>query len=336
MEQQLKSMASVSKPGIFQKSMERQPLDSESAELLREIHDPTLPHLADMTVVDARRRFASWSKPLLDPPVATVSGVAMETNKGSINARIYKPVDHGDQTLPLVIFFHAGGLVMGSLATHDSCCRLMANRSGCIFLSVDYSLAPEYKFPTAVEEAYEAVCWASTHASDLSVDPARIAVAGDSSGGVLATVACMLLRERGGAHIVKYQFLWYPSVGNVSDEPTALMKQLSSGYILDVKFKQWLLGHYLSASDSLANPLIQPIKCQDFTGMPPILVVSAGYDPGTEGHEAYCKMHAAANVDAEFCCAATTIHAFLMFLGKIPSATHAAEMSADLIREKLC
>ena len=201
---------------------------------------------------------------------------------------------------------------------------------------MDYSLAPESKFPTAIEEAYESVCWTYAHANDISADAERIAVAGDSSGGVLATVACMLLRERrGGAELVKHQFLWYPSVGNVSDEPTELMKQLSKGYFLELKLKKWLLGHYLSESEDPANPHIQPIKCRNFEGMPPIVVFSAGYDPGTEGHEAYCNMHAAANVEADFFRAATTIHAFLMFLGKIPAARHAAERSADLIREKL-
>jgi acetyl esterase/lipase len=146
----------------------------------------------------------------------------------------------------------------------------------------------------------------------------------------------MLLRERKGrADMVKHQFLWYPSVGNVSAEPTELMKQLSKGYFLDLKLKQWLLGHYLSESDDPVNPFIQPIHCKNFNGMPPITVISPGYDPGTEGHEAYCNMHKEANVEAEFFCAPTTIHAFLMFLGKIPAAMRAAEMSADLIRSKL-
>jgi len=277
--------------------------------------------------------------------------VTMQGAKYPISGRVYGGIYPTPP--PLIVFFHAGGLSMGGLDTHDSACRLLAHEARCKVLAVDYALAPEVKFPVAVEQAYEAVIWAFNNSQQLEIDVDKVCVAGDSSGGTLATVACRLFRDRAAQGLnpavfscsnrssakhtaprIKLQFLWYPTVGNAPG-PAPLREELASGYILDSKLQQWLQSNYLSATDDPQDERVSPIKAVDFYGMPPITIVSAGYDPCQEAHQAYCKMHAGAGVPASFYIAPTTLHGFLMFVGSAKSAKSAVLESAMLIRSKL-
>jgi len=199
-----------------------QPLDPHSAAILREFHAPGLPHPSEQDVETLRRRWSALTKPMLEPPPAEVENLSLPLPQGAVGARLYRPV--AAVAPPVALFLHAGGLVMGDLETHDPFCRLLADRAGCAVLSLDYTRSPEARFPVAQEQAYETLRWLHQNAASINVDGRRIAATGDSSGGVLASVACRLLKERGDRVPIRCQFLWYPSVGNASAQPTALMK----------------------------------------------------------------------------------------------------------------
>ena len=249
----------------------------------------------------------------------------------TLAARLYRPSGVGG-ALPLVVFFHAGGYVFGSIETHDSFCRLIAEGAGCLVLSVGYRRAPEHRFPAAHEDSYAAASWAAAHAAEIGADPARIAVAGDSSGGTLAIGVCQLAQRRGGPRIA-HQLLWYP--GTAGGPETESMRTLSEGYFLDTGLMKWSMGHYLTAPSDLADPLVAPMRMADFSILPPTFLMTAGFDPRRDDNAAFVAALAAAGVPATYRVLETTIHGFMFMLGGIDLAVDAARESAAYIRAAL-
>ena len=183
-------------------------LDPQTARVLEDLEGPGVPGIADMSPAEARKWIADFvAKWDLDPPppIGAVEDFEIpgpETEPGSkIPVRLYRPSAAASDALPIMVFFHAGGYVFGSLDTHESFCRLMAEGAACLVLSVGYRRAPEHKYPAAHEDAYAATLWAARHAGDIGADADRLAVGGDSSGGTLAIAACQMARARGGPAI---------------------------------------------------------------------------------------------------------------------------------------
>lgn len=309
-------------------------LDPQSSEVLSKLDGPGIPTISDMSPPQARQWMESFMADMaLDPPpgVAAVEDLTAPGPAGrTVPVRLYRPRDAGGGALPMMVYFHAGGYVFGSLDGLDSFCRLMTRETGCLVLSVDYRLAPEHKFPAPLEDAYAATLWASECAADLGADPDRLAVAGDSSGGTIATVVCQLARERGGPAI-RHQMLWYPGTGSLGE--TASSRELGDGYFLTNGLMKWSMGHYLNDMSELTDPRVQPIRLDDMSGLPPAFIMTAGFDPRRDDNRKYAELLNAAGVPTEFRCLDSTIHGFMFMLSGIDVAVEAAKESAVYLRD---
>ncbi len=228
-------------------------------------------------------------------PVASVEDRAITANGAQIPVRIYRP-ESGPAVKPALVWFHGGGWVIGSLDGSDFGCRIMANASGCTVISVDYRLAPEYKFPTAVDDCLAVTKWVAENGPELGVDGARIAVGGDSAGGNLAAVVSQLARDVGGPAIA-FQALVYP-VTNY-DFSTASYRDNAEGYLLERDSMEWFWGHYLRSEADGASTKASPLRHTNLAGLPPAIVLTAEFDPLRDEGEAYAKRMRAAGVPVE-------------------------------------
>jgi acetyl esterase len=201
---------------------------------------------------------------------------------GDIPVRLYRP--DGD-SLPLLVYFHGGGWVLGGLGTHDALCRSLTNAAGCAILAVDYRLAPEHRYPAAADDCYAATVWAVANARTLDADPARVAIGGDSAGGNLAAVTALRARDQGTPPL-KFQLLVYP----VTDHAyaTASYRENADGYLLTQGDMVWFWDHYLGDDDG-SDAYASPLRAKDLSGLPPALVITAGFDPLRDEGEAYAR-----------------------------------------------
>jgi len=249
-----------------------------------------------------------------------------------IPIRVYAPKGAGRATLPGVIYFHGGGGVFGSIASHDNFCRVLANASICRVITVGYRLAPEHKFPAAVEDAHAATCRLAERARDFLIDPRRIAVAGDSIGGGLATVVCRMARDGGGPAIA-LQVLLCPALdmSKKSDTRTAF----GTGYFLTQATIDWTLEHYCPPGTDLADPRISPLLAEDVSRLPPAQVHTAEFDPLRGEGAAYAERLQHAGVAVQHTCHAGMIHHFYAMGGVIPYARTAVAAAGAAIRDAL-
>ena len=203
---------------------------------------------------------------------------------GALLARVYRPQEQGP--LPVLVYFHGGGWVTANLDTYDSSCRALTKAANCMVVSVAYRLAPEHKFPAAAEDAYAATQWVMANAAQLQGDPSRVAVGGESAGGNLAAVTCLMARDRQGRMPV-HQMLVYPvtnyAFNTSSYQENALAKPLSKGGM------QWFWGHYLSNESDGNNPYASPLRAENLRGLPPATVITAEIDPLRSEGQAYAQ-----------------------------------------------
>jgi acetyl esterase len=213
---------------------------------------------------------------------------------GAMAARVYTPIGLGPRA-PATLYFHGGGWVIGSLATADYLCAELARKAGCVVVSVDYRLAPEHRFPAAVEDALEAFAWVAREHEALGVDPARIAVAGDSAGGTLSAVVSNELA--GAALAPAYQLLIYPAA-DLSKE-TRAHELFGEGYILTLETMRWFREQYVPDVARRSDPAASPLLRADLGGVAPACVVVAGYDVLRDEGLAYAeRLRAAGSLDA--------------------------------------
>jgi len=236
-----------------------------------------------LSVAEARRAFKSHVAK--GAPVARTVDHTIPGPGGALPVRIHWPAGSGP--FPALVFFHGGGWVLGDLDSHDVTCRSLTNQASCVTVSVDYRLAPEHKFPAAVEDAYAATCWVSDHAAELSVDPSRLAAGGASAGGNLATVVSLMARERGGPALV-FQLLIYPVTDAALDTPSA-RAVISDAYPLTRADMEWFWEHYLRGEADRRDPRASPALAPTLAGLPPALVVTAEIDPLCDEGERYAQ-----------------------------------------------
>lgn len=225
---------------------------------------------------------------------------------GPVPVRAYIPA--GPKPMPGLVFFHGGGFVVGDLDTVDLRCRMLAEWVGCVVVSVDYRMGPEHPFPAAPEDCYAATVWTAEHSAELSVDPARIAVGGDSAGGNLAAVVAIMARDE-GAPAIAYQYLAYPVTNADFDTPS--YRANAAGFGLSREQMQWYWDQYVPDPAQRANPLASPLLAESLGGLPPALVVTAEYDPLRDEGEAYAQRLKDAGVTVEARCYEGLIHGFL-------------------------
>jgi len=231
--------------------------------------------------------------------------------------RSYTPCERVGECLPGLVYFHGGGGVFGSIETHDGLCRMLANASGCRVISVGYRLAPEHRFPAALEDSYTAVNWVFAQASRLAIDPARIAVAGDSAGGGLAATVCQYASRYGGPRIA-LQVLLCPVLDLASESKSR--RDLGAGYFLDKATLDWMIKNYCSPDLDLADPRLSPLRANDLSGQPPTHVHTAEFDPLRCEGRAYADRLQQAGVEVRYTCHAGMIHHFYGMAGVLSYA----------------
>ena len=259
------------------------PVDPEAQALLDLISAGGL-SMSAVSVQDARNvmdmmvRFVD----VTPEPVARVEDRLLPGPAGQIPVRIYTP--EGGGPFPVLVYYHGGGFAVCSIETHDELCRALTNAAGCIVVSVEYRLAPEHKFPAAVEDCYAATKWVAENAVAIGGDPARVAVGGDSAGGNLAAVIAQMARDQGGP-LLALQVLIYPATTFTIEMPSR--RENAEGYFLTEADMQWFAGHYLRSEADASDPRVSPLEAKDVSGLPPALVITAEYDPLRDEGEAY-------------------------------------------------
>ncbi len=279
--------------------------------------------------VEARRNVATTTKPLPnpDPRFADIQDGNFSGQGGSIGYRYYRPVDVSQNCAPCLIYYHGGGMVFGTLDSHDPICRETAVGAGCVVISIDYRLAPENKFPAAVVDAWAAFMEVIDHANSLGVDPQRIAVGGDSAGGNLAAVVSLMARDMAGQQPC-FQWLIYPNtdMAHPSSAPArGTIEQFAEGYFLTRNGLIWIQDLYLNSDEERLDWRASPIKAVKLTGVAPALVQTAGFDPLKDEGVAYAARLKEAGVTTELVDYPGMIHGFIRAIGVIDVAQTAID-----------
>ena len=302
-------------------------LHPDARALLDLIEERKLPAMHTLTPVDARafyrdRRFFTQPAP---PDVGGVIDTRCKGPHGAVPLRIYRPLGAGASptkasALPALVYYHGGGWTIGDLDTHDVLCRELCNGASAVVVAVDYRMGPEHRFPAAVDDCIAATAWVHRQASELGIDPARLAVGGDSAGGNLAAVVAIAARD-GGTVPIAYQLLIYPATDMRRGHPSHT--ENGNGYLLTTETIGYYHDHYIADPahdlDWRASPLLHP----DLSRLPPALVLTAGFDPLRDEGFDYANRLVAAGNRATYVCFERQIHGFIT-MGKVIDEANAA------------
>jgi acetyl esterase len=243
-----------------------------------------------------------------DIPVDRVTNLSIPGPAGAIRARHYKPTE---SAAPMLVFYHGGGQAIGDLDTHDDVCRKFCRDGGVHVLSVDYRLAPEHKAPAGSEDAFAAYQWALDHAGELGADARRVAVGGDSAGGNLAALVSQRARNE-GTRLPVLQLLLYPVVNY--RHGTRSQTLFADGYFLTKRDMDWFTNLYLGGADvDASDPRVSPLLADDFSNLPPAMVLTAGFDPLRDEGNQYAQAMRAAGVTVDHREFGSLIHGFANF-----------------------
>ena len=306
------------------------PLDPAVKVLLDQIDALGAPGMHELPPADVRAMYESLRVPGLGDQRVPTTDTAIDGPHGEIPVRVYTPPT-GEAPWPVIVFFHGGGWVIGSIETHDGVCRDLAARVEAVVVSVDYRLAPEDPFPAPLDDACAAVEWVAAKAADLGGDPARLAVVGDSAGGNLAAAVCLLARDRGGPSIA-FQVLVYPVTDLTMSHPS--MVENGEGYMLTAADMRYFAGHYLADTDA-TDWRCSPLHAEDHAGLPPALVQTAEFDPLRDEGEAYAERLREAGVPVEVRRFDGLIHGYLNLRHLVPAAEPAVDHAVDALRRAL-
>ncbi|HUI27793.1 MAG TPA: alpha/beta hydrolase [Candidatus Kryptonia bacterium] len=304
------------------------PLDPQARAILDQLAAMGAPPLNELPVPDARQAFTALAAMQGSPSaVANVVDRQVPGLAGDIPVRTYTP--SGRAPFPVLVYFHGGGWVIGSVETYDILCRALANAAGCIVVSVDYRLAPEHKFPAAAEDAYAAAKWAAANAAAIGADPARIAIGGDSAGGNLTAAVALMARDRGTPSFV-HQLLVYPVTDAGCD--TVSYRENADGYLLTKAAMHWFWGHYLRNEADGDNAYASPLRAPHLRGLPPALVITAEFDPLRDEGEAYAARLRDAGVPVTVTRYDGMIHGFFGMAAVLDQGKRAVEQAATALR----
>jgi acetyl esterase len=301
-------------------------LDPDAERVLELVRLSGRPPYEMLTPPEARALFLA-GRDVLSPepqPIGEIRRFAAPRTDGeAIRLRLYRPFGAvSSSILPGLVFFHGGGWVIGDLESHDSMCRHLANGAGCVVVAVDYRLAPEHKFPAAVEDCWTATKWVAAAGTALGIDSDRLAVGGDSAGGNLAAVVSLLARDRGGCRL-RYQLLLYPPVDLEGRHPSH--SRFADGYLLTRATMGWFCEQYLRRPEDVTNWCASPLHAADFAGLPPAFVMTAGFDPLCDEGSAYAGRLREHGVAVHHRHVPAQIHGFLL-MGKV---IRAAQVELD-------
>ncbi len=265
-------------------------LDADAARVVEALAAHPMPDIRTASPAALRAFYAAFpAMPGAEPH--EVRALQVAGAEGPIAARLYRP--SAAANLPVLVWYHGGGWVIGNLDTADWVCRELCVQAGMAVVSVEYRLAPEHPFPAGPEDAFAALGWVAGHATSFGGDPARISVGGDSAGGALAAACCLMARARGGPAI-RSQLLVYPATDHDLTRPST--SAFAEAPILTGEAMAWFRGHYFPPGTDLSDPRASPGLAADHTGLPPACVLTAEIDPIRDSGEAYAATLARAGV----------------------------------------
>ncbi|MCY4343335.1 MAG: alpha/beta hydrolase [Gammaproteobacteria bacterium] len=280
------------------------PLVPEYQAMLEALAAEPGPSIPEMSPEEARALYRMMRPLNADLTVGEVIERSVPGPAGEVPLRIYRPQAPGPH--PLLAYFHGGGWVIGDLDTADAACRDLCETAGCVVASVDYRLAPEHRFPAAVDDCYAALEWLSGHAEELGGN-GRLAVAGESAGGNLAAVLCLKARDEAGPKI-DFQLLLYPVADHDLSRPSYVDN--GAGYILETPTMRWFWEHYCPDPAGRSHPHASPLRATDHGELPPALVMTAEFDPLRDEGNFYAETLAAAGTQVEAICYDGLVHDF--------------------------
>lgn len=307
-------------------------LDKEAEAYLAAVKAANRPDYSTMTPEEARKLYKDTRGAVTpEPPeMSEVDNIAAPGPHGPIPLRYYRPADiDKKELLPVLVYYHGGGWVLGDLDTHDVVCRTLSTEARCAVVSVDYRMGPECKFPMAVDDAYAAAKWAAEEAKFLRVDADRLAVGGDSAGGNLAAAVCLMARGLENVPKIAYQLLIYPATDMHMD--TASHVKFAEGHLLTRSSMDWFQQQYLNGAADREDWRASPLRAKNLKGLPPAYVMVAGNDPLRDEGEAYAMAMKKAGVPVAFREFEGQIHGFVTLGKVVPQAGQAlAEMGVAL------
>jgi acetyl esterase len=308
-------------------------LDPQARALLDDAAAADLPPVTEISVADARQRLRDTfitDAPL--PDILLAEERQLATPRGSFPIRRYRP---REGVLPLVMLFHGGGWTLNDLDTHERVCRRLANACQTVVISVGFRRSPEFPYPTQVEDCFLATAWATQHAVELAIDPRRVGLFGDSSGGANVAAVSLLARDRGFPDL-RMQCLLYP----VTDAPSASSpsyEERGTGYVLDAPTMLWFWDKYTDALDhvDLDDPYLCPLRASDLSGLPGGIVVTAEFDPLRDEGRRFAERLRAAGNDVDHHHVADLMHNFLLQTDDIARADDEVSWIFEQIRSRL-
>ena len=300
--------------------------------LIEERDVPPTHTVAPQVARDAYRDRRHFLQP--DPPaVALAQDLRTDAAHGAVPLRHYRPAGAADgAVLPALVYFHGGGWTIGDLDTHDVLCRELANGAGCAVLAVDYRRGPEHRFPAAVDDSIAATRWVHANAAALGVDPARLAVGGDSAGGNLAAVVALAARDAGDPPIA-FQLLIYPATDMRAGAPSHQTN--GDGYLLTRETITYFHDHYIDDRRHDVDWRASPLLADSLAGLPPAFVLTAGYDPLRDEGLAYSQRLTEAGNRVTHVCFERQIHGFITMGRVIDEANAAVAMCAGEVARAL-
>ncbi len=310
-------------------------LDVQAKALLQLIEQRGLPAVHEVSPQEARaayreRRF--FTQPAA-PVMSEVRDLAVPGPAGPIPCRSYRPAGAGaDAVLPGLVYFHGGGFVIGDLDTHDVLCRELSNAGNCAVISVDYRMGPEHPFPAAVDDCLAVTRWVSSQAASLHIDPARLAVGGDSAGGNLAAVVAIAARDAGNLPLT-FQLLIYPCTDFRNQ--TASHRDNGQGYLLTSDTIAYFYRHYLTDVEHKLDWRASPLLHTDLTRLPPALVLTAGFDPLRDEGLLYADRLSESGNRSQYACFERQVHGFITMGKVLEEANTAVALCGAALRRAL-
>jgi acetyl esterase len=310
------------------------PLDPHVKRFLYMLAAGGIPEVSDVTPAKMRRAILRLAQAVdvKGIPIGKTENRELPGPGGPLPICVYIPAAINTDKSAGLVYFHGGAGVFCSIETHDGLCRMLANESGCRVISVDYRLAPEHKFPAAVEDSYFATKWVSEHALELGIDRDRIAIGGDSSGGTLAAVVCQLAKQTGGPSLA-LQVLFCPVTDVSADTESRIA--YAERYFFDKATMEWALRHYCPPGIDLEDPRISPLRATDLAGLPPAHFHTAEFDPFRDEGKGYADRLEHAGVKVRYTCHEGMIHHFYGMAGVIPYARLVMRAAGTAIKEAL-
>lgn len=309
-----------------------QALDPQAAEILKRAEQSDGPALGEGTPEEGRAVFAGTTAllGLPAPAVKTNAEMLIPGPSGDIRTRVITPLNAGTAPLPILIYYHGGGWVIGSPETHIGETCFYANEANCVVLVPDYRLAPEHPFPAAPEDCYAVLDWAASNADLLHGDASRIAIAGDSAGGNLAAVVAQMSKARGGPDLA-LQLLIYPATRMGAS--TQSYKDFNDGFFLTGKAMDWFFNHYLTRTEHWDNPMASPLLAENLAGLAPAYIMTAGFDPLRDEGKAYADRLKEASVPVDYVCYEGQIHGFVSMAGALDEGKQFLREAAAVLRK---